>query len=133
MGFTRAGPIGVDIEYCHPLPATSGVIAKALSTKEYRHYQATPTTCREALFYAAWTLKEAGVKATGKGLSGLEEIDLNISATAGKASLRAIGGHVANPGGWYSRTFAAVKGFASAVVVEGDPKSCYLYTIGGID
>ncbi|WP_223733853.1 4'-phosphopantetheinyl transferase family protein [Streptomyces purpurogeneiscleroticus] len=87
-------PVGVDIERLRPVPAALDVLATV--------YPALPATAEPAAFLPAWTLLEAAVKATGRGLArGAAEVGLALGP-GGAVTLRGISGH--GPGGWYGRT-----------------------------
>ncbi|MFI8993962.1 4'-phosphopantetheinyl transferase family protein [Streptomyces sp. NPDC053542] len=93
-GADDAGPVGVDIERLRPVPAALDVLASV--------YPALPVTADPAAFLPAWTLLEAAVKATGRGLaSGAAEVALALGP-GDAVTLRGISGH--GPGTWHGRT-----------------------------
>lgn len=64
---TDSLPIGIDIESIRPIDLE---IAKLFFTKEeYEFIRRTPDKDKTSVFYEYWTLKEAYIKAIGKGLS----------------------------------------------------------------
>ncbi|MER7395562.1 4'-phosphopantetheinyl transferase superfamily protein [Streptomyces sp. NPDC000151] len=94
VGADDRGPVGVDIERLRPVPAALDVLAAV--------YPALPATADPAAFLPAWTLLEAAVKATGRGLArGAAEVGLALGP-GGTVALRGISGH--GPGAWYGRT-----------------------------
>jgi 4'-phosphopantetheinyl transferase len=64
-------PLGVDVESIHEIPEMLAIAKQFFSAREYRHLIALPTEHRKRAFFAAWTEKEAYLKATGEGLAGL--------------------------------------------------------------
>ncbi len=69
-GFTRAGPIGVDLEYVDRSTADVDDIARRFfSAAEFAALESLPTEHRRLGFFNGWTRKEAFVKAVGDGLS----------------------------------------------------------------
>ncbi|WSQ10893.1 4'-phosphopantetheinyl transferase superfamily protein [Streptomyces sp. NBC_01231] len=115
LGASGSGPIGVDIEWQRPVPTPLDVLAAV--------YPALPADAGPESFLPAWTLLEAAVKATGRGLSrGAREVDLQFDAT-GEVALRGIRGQ--GPDTWSGRTEvlparAGVPVAVVAVVVQGE-------------
>jgi 4'-phosphopantetheinyl transferase len=115
LGASGSGPIGVDIEWQRPVPTALEVLAAV--------YSALPSAARPESFLPAWTLLEAAVKATGRGLSrGARDVDLQFDAT-GEVALRGIRGQ--GPDTWSGRTEvlparAGAPAAVVAVVVQGE-------------
>jgi 4'-phosphopantetheinyl transferase len=61
---TRAGPVGIDVEFIDPLMGVNDLIPRVLAPEE-RQFPSLGTPAR---FYRMWTRKEAVLKATGDGL-----------------------------------------------------------------
>lgn len=108
LGVSGSGRIGVDIERQRPVPTPLDVLATV--------YPALPAAVGPESFLAAWTLLEAAVKATGRGLShGARDVDLLFEDT-GEVILRDIRGQ--GPETWSGRTDALpARGGAPAAVV----------------
>lgn len=68
--------IGVDIEYIRPLSDMESIVSRHFSVRESSEIRDCPEHIRNELFYRCWTMKEAYLKATGVGLSGLSEIEI---------------------------------------------------------
>ncbi|MEV2214648.1 4'-phosphopantetheinyl transferase superfamily protein [Streptomyces sp. NPDC050997] len=115
LGASDSGPLGVDIERQRPVPSPLDVLATV--------YPHLPTAADPKSFLPAWTLLEAAVKATGRGLSrGARDVDLLFEPT-GEVALRGIRGQ--GPDTWTGRTDALpARGGAPAaviaVVVQGE-------------
>ncbi|MEU0069481.1 4'-phosphopantetheinyl transferase superfamily protein [Streptomyces sp. NPDC006332] len=110
LGASGSGSIGVDIEVRRPVPSPLNVLATV--------YPDLPAAARPESFLPAWTLLEAAVKATGRGLSrGARDVDLRFEAT-GEVTLRGIRGPGPGPGAWSGRTdvLPARTGTPAAVV-----------------
>ncbi|CAM5560374.1 4'-phosphopantetheinyl transferase Sfp [Streptomyces alboniger] len=115
LGASGSGAIGVDIERQRAVPTPLNVLATV--------YPELPAAAHPESFLPAWTLLEAAVKATGRGLSrGARDVDLQFGAT-GEVALRGIRGH--GPDTWSGRTdvLPARDGAPAAVVavvVQGE-------------
>lgn len=69
IAVSRGGEVGVDIETCAKLPDPQALIALCFSDAEKRHHTGLASAERCQAFIRRWTLKEAWLKALGKGLS----------------------------------------------------------------
>jgi len=69
LGFSRCGPIGVDIEQHNDRVNVDAIAANYLSIIEHEQLIRFPDTQRRQLFFRAWVLKEAFMKCTGLGFS----------------------------------------------------------------
>lgn len=94
VGASVRGEVGVDIEWARPVSAAEEVLATVRP--------GLPAPADPAAFLPAWTLLEAAVKATGRGLArGAKEVDLAFGP-GGTVTLSGIRGH--GPGTWRGRT-----------------------------
>ncbi|MFF1560500.1 4'-phosphopantetheinyl transferase family protein [Streptomyces sp. NPDC058279] len=94
LGATETGPVGVDVELVRPDATNMDVLSFV--------YPAVPATATPRTFFHAWTLLEAAVKATGRGLArGAREVDLDFGP-GGTVALRGITGHGPHP--WHGHT-----------------------------
>ncbi len=76
--------MGIDVEQVRLLTDLDGVARASLTHSERQQLQGAPASDQMALFFSYWTRKEAILKATGQGLSGLGSVDLaeaNVSPT----------------------------------------------------
>lgn len=71
-------PVGIDIEYIHPLPAAD-LVDRFFSLAEREIFHSLPESIQQAAFFHAWTQKEAFLKACGTGLTTpLNQIEVSI-------------------------------------------------------
>jgi 4'-phosphopantetheinyl transferase len=78
-GFTQEHPIGVDLEQHRPLDALA-LAQSVFSESERAVLNPLPPAEQLTQFLQLWTCKEAYVKATGRGLSGLEQVEMAIAS-----------------------------------------------------
>ncbi|MFE0459298.1 4'-phosphopantetheinyl transferase family protein [Kitasatospora sp. NPDC058965] len=83
LGISDQGALGVDLERIRLIPSATQVLASL--------YPALPPQAERAgpeFFFSAWTLLEAAVKATGRGLAeGVGDVTLSFPARGGAALL----------------------------------------------
>ncbi|HQU15310.1 MAG: hypothetical protein B7Z66_08160 [Chromatiales bacterium 21-64-14] len=68
--FSRARPLGIDIEYRYRSVNVAGLSRRLFSATEIAELERTPPALRTHAFLNGWTRKEAVLKATGEGLTG---------------------------------------------------------------
>ncbi|MEV7414910.1 4'-phosphopantetheinyl transferase superfamily protein [Streptomyces sp. NPDC089919] len=94
VGATESGPLGVDVELVRPETTNLDVLAFV--------YPAMPRTASPETFFHAWTLLEAAVKATGRGLTeGAGDVALSFPPD-GSVALTGIHRHGDLP--WHGHT-----------------------------
>lgn len=70
-------PLGIDLEYCRPLPDALALAKRWFLPTEYQELLAQ--TNQELNFFRIWTAKEAYLKATGVGLRDLATVEVMIT------------------------------------------------------
>jgi len=76
----QGGQVGIDIEHCQLRNNLTGLAKRCFANTEFNYWQQLPKSQQPNDFYRFWTLKEAFVKASGRGIAlGLEQcvFDLN--------------------------------------------------------
>lgn len=68
-GAAREQPVGVDVEVVRQLDDLPALLRSSFSADERRQFDALDASLRHEAFFAAWTRKEAVIKALGTGLS----------------------------------------------------------------
>ena len=68
VGVSLSVDVGVDIEEIDSAVSAEAVVERFFSRRESEAFQAVPPEHRTAAFFAAWTRKEAYVKARGDGV-----------------------------------------------------------------
>jgi len=118
VALVRARRIGVDIEAERPLTDTALLARRILGPRERASFDALPEIVRGVALLAAWTRKEAVLKAIGMGISGgLASIEVLPGGDAGdyvasdtaEASVR-----------WSVRMLSMPARFQGALAIEGE-------------
>lgn len=117
-GFTCACPIGVDVEFVHPVPDCEQIAREFFTPTEAVNLMALPEESRTNRFFDLWTRKEALVKATGAGLAN-DQVGLEAPGGDLRAS-DPVGSPWAFPtsNGWCVRSFTPVDGYTAAVAFQ---------------
>jgi 4'-phosphopantetheinyl transferase len=74
-GITLNHRVGIDLEYIRPVEALA-LAQRFFSQQEFTQLTAISPQQQQQVFFQLWTGKEAYLKATGEGLSGLETIEI---------------------------------------------------------
>lgn len=101
--------VGVDLERIKPMPDQTAIAQRFFAPQEAAQIAADPD-----LFFPVWTAREALLKATGRGLAGLADLELAIGPQ-GVGLHRWQGEQV---GDWWLHSFTPAGGFVGAVAVE---------------
>jgi len=125
---SRNRQVGVDVEYLRARQDVEGIAQHYFYPDECKVIQSLSAEKKKETFFKAWTVKEAYAKATGEGLSVLEQVETSLSPD-GPAALLDIHG---NPGAlarWSSCQIHPSPEYMAALVVEGKDWSlrCVMY------
>jgi 4'-phosphopantetheinyl transferase len=74
-------PIGVDLEYIRPMSDLEALAKRFFLPREYEMLRSLSANQQQEVFFRYWTCKEAYLKATGDGLSQLEQIEVSLTPT----------------------------------------------------
>ena len=118
MALVRDRRVGIDIEAKRPLTDSALLARRILGPRERARFEALQERAREPALLAAWTRKEAVLKAVGTGISGsLRSIDV-LADTGDDAAV-----HGAEPStAWSLCRLSMPSGYQGAVAVEGDAR-----------
>ncbi len=78
IAISRSVPVGIDLEFIDPNFPCQDTAPDVLSPDELRDLTALPPSAQPAYFFQMWTLKEALLKAVGRGFS-LDPRQVHIS------------------------------------------------------
>ncbi|MEH2063386.1 MAG: 4'-phosphopantetheinyl transferase HetI [Nostoc sp.] len=73
--------IGVDLEYIRPMSDLEALAKRFFLPREYEMLRSLSLNQQQEVFFRYWTCKEAYLKATGDGLSQLEQIEVLLTPT----------------------------------------------------
>lgn len=118
--FARDRQIGIDIESVRSLSEVEEIAERFFSKREYEELRAFPLSQQHQAFFRYWTLKEAYVKATGRGLS-LPLNQFEVSLTQGDSAVllkTPIDSQEASH--WSLKELNVGDGYAAAIAVKGN-------------
>jgi len=117
--FTWGRAVGIDVELIRPISSVVAIVDHFFSPTERSAWHALPKSQQMAAFFAAWTRKEAYLKAVGVGL--IQPLDCFTVAFAPNepARLLEIAGSELAAAHWSLVDLAAPVGYAAALCVEG--------------
>ncbi|WP_373538546.1 4'-phosphopantetheinyl transferase superfamily protein [Chamaesiphon sp.] len=114
-GISATAPIGIDIEYIHPLPAAD-LVDRFFSPAEQSIFHSLPVETQQAAFFHAWVQKEAYLKACGTGLNTpLDQIEVSIDPSTPAAIVAA-----PSEGISYIQKLEISPEYASAIAIGSD-------------
>jgi 4'-phosphopantetheinyl transferase len=73
--------IGVDLEYIRPMSDLEALAKRFFLPREYDMLRSLSLNQQQEVFFRYWTCKEAYLKATGDGLSQLEQVEVSLTLT----------------------------------------------------
>src|SRR5262249_30459782 len=118
FAFTRAGEVGVDVEWIRPLKDMEELVARFFSARESELFRELAASERPAAFFNLWTRKEAMLKATGEGIAGsLSAIEVTL-LPGEPARVMRIAGDAQAAAQWSLSELSPVEGFVGAVAVR---------------
>jgi 4'-phosphopantetheinyl transferase len=108
-------PVGIDLEYIHPLPAAD-LVNRFFSPAEQAIFRRLPMAIQQAAFFHAWTQKEAYLKACGTGLSTpLDQIEVSIDPRTPAEIISTPTDDI-----WQIQKLEILPEYAGAIVVGGE-------------
>ncbi|MCF6257770.1 MAG: 4'-phosphopantetheinyl transferase superfamily protein [Gammaproteobacteria bacterium] len=115
---SRNRQVGVDVEYLRAKRGVESIAQHYFYPAECKVIDSLPAERKKEAFFKAWTVKEAYAKATGEGLSVLEQVETSLSPN-GPAALLNIHGNSGAMARWSSRQIHFSPDYMAALVVEG--------------
>jgi 4'-phosphopantetheinyl transferase len=120
FALTRGRVVGVDLEEVHGTFSVTEIAAQFFSAQEAASLGARPPEEHPSAFFAAWTLKEAYVKARGEGFTfPFDRFTVAFGPDVPPALLQ-VEGEPQEPARWTLMTLDAGPELAAALAVEGE-------------
>ncbi|MBE9125652.1 MULTISPECIES: 4'-phosphopantetheinyl transferase family protein [unclassified Coleofasciculus] len=120
--------LGIDLEYMRPMPDAEKLAKRFFSEREYSAIASLPPEEQQAAFFNGWTRKEAYLKATGDGLTGLEEVEVSL-LPGEPARLVSISGNSQAACRWLIYPLNPAPDYVAALAVEGQGWHLELFTV----
>ncbi len=116
LGYDR--PLGVDIESIRPMKTMARMAKRCFSQREWEAWSNLPEPDRETAFFRFWTLKEAFVKADGRGLGlGIQRCAFSLQEDFPKVT--SVPQSCGKPGDWSVYELVVEQGFKGALCTQG--------------
>lgn len=116
------GRLGVDVEGRAPRRNLENLIEGVFSPREKAELESVDGCQQLHMFFRFWTIKEALVKAHGKGLS-MKVAELEIPEDMRHGATKSIGQFAQIPETWWCLEDLGTKEFAAAIAYEVSPSS----------
>jgi 4'-phosphopantetheinyl transferase len=118
LGIVLNRQIGVDIEFIRPLSNMESIAGRYFSESEMNMILNRPEKECNQIFFNYWTIKEAYLKATGEGISGLAQMNILSCVQDNEFHHTKITDASNKP--WSIRLIHPTPGYAAALAVEGN-------------
>lgn len=108
-------PVGVDVEYQRAITNVTEIAQRFFSKSEQQALQLLSSEVQKTAFFHYWTAKEAVLKATGQGLTGLSNVEISLP----DCSLR-FQENLAQPypaQAWEIRLFSPQENYSGAIAI----------------
>mmetsp|Transcript_22024 Transcript_22024/g.10381 ORF Transcript_22024/g.10381 Transcript_22024/m.10381 type:complete len:238 (-) Transcript_22024:1184-1897(-) len=112
----RYGAVGIDIEYIRPMRDIDQLAKRFFTQNEYELMRSFSKEQKHKIFFNLWVLKEAYLKATGEGLSGLEQVEVTFDSKRKVTLLRE--GNTLSTCCWDVHHFTPMHGYLAALVIK---------------
>ena len=115
-GFTNNRNIGVDLEYLKDMPDAENLAKRFFSNNEYQAISSLQPSYKQQAFFQIWTAKEAYLKATGVGLTGLDDVE--IVCNSQEVKIASINRDIEAASNWYLSSFKIDRAYIAAIAVQ---------------
>lgn len=110
--------LGIDLEYIRPISNIEQLAKRFFCPREYELIRSLPPTQQQQAFFHGWTCKEAYLKATGQGLTELQQVEVSL-AIGEPAKLLSIAEDSQSAANWSLQSLNVAPGYMGALAVEG--------------
>ena len=127
LAFARARRVGVDLERWREIE-TEQILGDFFRPEEAEEWRQQPAAERPAAFFAAWTLKEAYLKAPGVGLARPMQ-SFRVRAGPGPAALLWCAEDARAPERWSLARLDLAPGYSAALAAENEISGVASFTL----
>lgn len=110
--------LGIDLEYIRPISNVEQLAKRFFCPRESEVIRSLPPKQQQQAFFHGWTCKEAYLKATGEGLTELQQVEVSL-AIGEPARLLSILGDSQATANWSLQALNVAPGYMGALAVEG--------------
>ncbi|MGM0601523.1 MAG: 4'-phosphopantetheinyl transferase family protein [Candidatus Rifleibacteriota bacterium] len=110
-------PCGIDIEYLKRTVDYKQIMKRFFSEQEIQSWKNNSRESRSIAFFRGWTRKEAFLKATGDGITGLSKCNISFEPHLKQALLRD-DGRLINNGKWFFYEFLPEPDYICSLVLK---------------
>ena len=129
LGFSKEGPIGVDIELVKREVNIDLVARHSFSMVEQQKLFSLPSEQQREAFFTCWTRKEAFIKAKGEGMSiPLDEFEVSL-VPGEKPELRHAEWDPEEPSRWTFNDLPRIEGYIGAWACGGEIQHIHTYNL----
>ena len=115
-GITCDRQIGIDIEHIRAIQDMEQLAQRFFLPSEYALINACPPEQQQHTFFRLWTCKEAYLKATGEGITGLKRVEI-VLKPGDSIAIPSLNNSLA--AGWTVMQLSVAPAYAAALAVEG--------------
>jgi 4'-phosphopantetheinyl transferase len=112
---TIHGIVGIDLEWLR-VTNLEQIAKRFFSAREYTEISLLEGKQKQIRFFRYWTLKEAYLKAIGRGIGELEQVEIDLSLETQTAHLRLL--EQTPMTNWFLYSFTPANGYIAAVAIE---------------
>lgn len=111
--------VGIDVEHIRLMSDVENMAKRYFFSNEYNRIVAMKEEDEKSrAFFNYWTCKEAYLKATGEGISGLDKIEVSL-ASSGKISLKNESQDPSEKRDWLVTQISPKREYSAALVING--------------
>lgn len=115
---TRDRKIGIDLEQLRQTSDVEKLAERFFSPRESATIRSLPPSQKQEVFFHAWTCKEAYLKASGEGLSRLEQVEVSLVPDE-PVRLLSTGEDSSASSRWSVQVLTPAPSYIAALAVEG--------------
>lgn len=108
--------LGIDLEYIRSISDADQLAKRFFTQREFEVISELRSPEKEAAFFRAWTAKEAYLKATSEGISGLDQVEIELGDAI---ALQSIQGNSQVTVNWSLYELYPHSNYSAALAIKG--------------